>query len=1233
MIKKRVKNIFSYVLSGVLIFGMTGVLFHASMGSYLPSVNAEDMDNVDIPEGAEYVEGQAIVCFRSETEDRFSASEELRFEKDIEKKIKGVDDADTIFEATDYVVGECIGDSSNGLITLVESDTLSTVELIEKLNKRNDVIYAEPNYKAKAASVDFTDRQFNGDGEYGIGVRGWNTYDGAGNPTPEVNTDGYVVAVIDSGVDYTNEDLSGVMWDEGLDYPSLTKLGGGKYGICTCMNNNSGEKYDSTDPMDDYYHGTHCAGIIAAEWNGFGVSGMASGAKIMAVKISNDIGYNTLYGAVKGYEYVIAAKKAGVNVRAANNSWHDNVFGHTMDIIVREAGENGIVSIFAAGNSSCDIDNIDIMGASFYNNPYAIIVCSNEEDGTFSEDFSNYGKRLVDVSAPGHYIFATIPNKTGSVNPYEYYMQRDGKDFIADYSDPSVVVMDNTDNSNFGFHASDGQGKCNMSIENVPGYGNMLRLDCDNEEGIVSIISDNAGDFSDSIGIGIEFYQEEKVSRYIMCYDPDKMDDESAEPTCSEADTFDTGIQYMGVNIPAYLDKTKGKVQITIGDVDNGDHIYIRKVFFCTKNLSYDYKSGTSMATPEVTGEAITLSAAFPEDGADKIAARIKGSVKLLPGFEDRCESGGLARLDMALDEETNPVINEVSLSGNVLKCEGFFFGENKGSLNIDGTDMPITEWNESSVSVQLPADFEAGEHRVEIVSSVGRKGHRYDRIGTPKYLYERLPLPGRSLSGTPGTYTVTESSFDDTFYNNEMKTLIGLDGDLYALIVARDQKTAIYKYDIEEKTWSMVYHGGYAASEGACTWKGKIFFLAYDELLDNSYTAVYDPETSDVSYKLVDDTYQYRKQTIVNNGNGVYIISGGTMKHDISRSDVSYGIRKLDEKTMTIKDVPYNDDYQGLVENMTATYDTDGNIYAIGGLSDNVLENSYCKIKINGDSAVIEDLSNEKEIVANTPDKVGTIMVASPFKDGIIISGRPSVDNDGELIADTFTAGYGVNAFSKTDKLISMKPVYSISAAAYRDRYYALGITNYEEGNHVFIGTDIETIPQPGDVVRIKSSSSKGGDIDQEGIIKSYVGADEEFNIVPDKGYELSYLTVDGKDVTDSIDKKNVYTFKNLVADHEIYAEFKKLDVADDVNDLDDADEEETEEKKTPKEKTSAEKTPKEKEVTENMQVTTQSNSNSSASRIVKTSDETSVILYIILGLLSFTGIIIIMSKRFCEE
>ena len=159
---------------------------------------------------------------------------------------------------------------------------------LEELQLEDDIDPQEVESLANdlddATRPDYTDRQYAYNSEFGMGVPNWNTYDSAGNPTPSISAEGKVVAVLDSGVDYNHEDLRNAMWNEGKNYPALVALGGGEYGINVAMPRGDGTPYDTTDPMDDNGHGTHVAGIIAGEWNGFGVSGAASGAQIMAVK-------------------------------------------------------------------------------------------------------------------------------------------------------------------------------------------------------------------------------------------------------------------------------------------------------------------------------------------------------------------------------------------------------------------------------------------------------------------------------------------------------------------------------------------------------------------------------------------------------------------------------------------------------------------------------------------------------------------------------------------------------------------------------------------------------------------------------------------------------------------------------------------------------------------------------------------------------------------------------------
>ncbi|MBQ2536152.1 MAG: hypothetical protein II549_04550, partial [Bacteroidaceae bacterium] len=79
---------------------------------------------------------------------------------------------------------------------------------------------------------------------------------------------------------------------------------------------------------------------------------------IMAVKISLDTGSTPVSTIIKGYNYVIAAKDAGVNVRVTSNSYGGDASLAYADL-VKEAGAKGIVSVKASGNESTELEGFD----------------------------------------------------------------------------------------------------------------------------------------------------------------------------------------------------------------------------------------------------------------------------------------------------------------------------------------------------------------------------------------------------------------------------------------------------------------------------------------------------------------------------------------------------------------------------------------------------------------------------------------------------------------------------------------------------------------------------------------------------------------------------------------------------------------------------------------------------------------------------------------------------------
>ena len=258
-----------------------------------PSTTLADSSN-DAQEPA-YVPGEAIVCFKtgdvpaSKPEKQVKQEMEASLEKessiDDAEALIAIEDADTVVDAiettcAEEVAGAAIdsvkaGDAAEpdansttdasadttddpAMITLIHSDTLTTDELLAELRARDDVLYAEPNYVASATeSGDYTEYQWGNQGGYGIGEDGWDTYI-EDTPTPQVDTSQQVLAIIDSGVDYTHEDLKDVMWTDGLNYPTLKAMGGGRYGYNSAYKSYGGDIYD-TAPASWWQHGTRPA--------------------------------------------------------------------------------------------------------------------------------------------------------------------------------------------------------------------------------------------------------------------------------------------------------------------------------------------------------------------------------------------------------------------------------------------------------------------------------------------------------------------------------------------------------------------------------------------------------------------------------------------------------------------------------------------------------------------------------------------------------------------------------------------------------------------------------------------------------------------------------------------------------------------------------------------------------------------------------------------------------------
>jgi thermitase len=163
---------------------------------------------------------------------------------------------------------------------------------------------------------------------------------------------------------------------------------------------------DLRDPMDDNGHGTHCAGIIGAEGgNEFGIAGVNWTVQIMPLKFMNAMGQGTTKDAIEAINYVIDRKKAGVNVRIISASWGSTQKSRALGDVIKRAGEEGILFVAAAGNSSANSDKNPHYPAG-YDLPNVISVAATDRKDQLA-GFSNYGPKSVHIAAPGREILST----------------------------------------------------------------------------------------------------------------------------------------------------------------------------------------------------------------------------------------------------------------------------------------------------------------------------------------------------------------------------------------------------------------------------------------------------------------------------------------------------------------------------------------------------------------------------------------------------------------------------------------------------------------------------------------------------------------------------------------------------------------------------------------------------------------------------------------------------------
>ena len=671
-----------------------------------------------------YKEGEAIAVLKPQTSQKYFSKRNITALFGSSVKV----DSSAL---TSGAGSSTVYSSSKVKAAAFKSANLTTQELIERLEKDDSVLYAIPNYIFSADAI--TDDTYSNH-QWALQNDGYNGSQTNKDVNPESlwdkaqnAGDEKIVAVCDTGIDYNHEELKDVLWVN----PYGAKLVG-KYGYDFSGDNND------RSPLDNNGHGSHVAGIIAAQAdNQKGISGInKSNVKIMSLKWLNAEGEGDTESILACYDYIKRAIKLGANVVAVNNSWGgvaDTETQALFDSIFDELGALGAVSAVSAGNDAADIEISDSFGSLFevgqpMNIPastqsdYALVVgASNENDSLAS--FSSYSKKYVDVCAPGTNILSCV--SYNCFNPTIYsaeqrtelckdYQSFDGEFTSSSFGYPVITDKYTAEGQEFVTNAS-------MSIcEDGYASGKALKITTNDKADkngppayYVSIpytLDDADKNYSVSFMLrgskdaGVTVYDVPASYSVIeaasgmdgIIYMSDYTGDDYWEHVFADYD-----VQKDSEN-EIYEKSAQRQLVLEIHALDINTQISIDDLAISNQNANaenfgkYDFYNGTSMAAPYVTGAVALVSNAFSDLTTMDVINAVKNTGRVSDLLNKYTENSRVLSLENT--QNTPPIISSVAYDSNGrVAINGSF--RQISSVKVNGTAVnPISTGNSKLV-------------------------------------------------------------------------------------------------------------------------------------------------------------------------------------------------------------------------------------------------------------------------------------------------------------------------------------------------------------------------------------------------------------------------------------------------------------------------------------------------------------------------------------------------------
>jgi len=562
-------------------------------------------------------------------------------------------------------VKESIGAFSIKKLNMIDAehillpDGISVDDAIVMFRNDPNVEWAEPNYIRRTMAISSPNDPFfnelwslHNTGQIVNDTLGTANADIQALEAWETTTDcsNVIIAIIDSGVDLSHPDIIHNLWtnpgeiagngvdDDGNGY--IDDIHGWNF-----VDNNN-------DVSDSNNHGTHVAGVIAAEGNNaFGTTGVCWSAKIMILKFLDTRGTGNTTDEISAIQYAVAN-----NAKIINASFGESGYLQGEYDAISAAGSAGLLFVASSGNQGFDNDakaQDDKIYPGGYDLDNIISVAASDQDDQLP-DWSVYGATTVDLAAPGDNIYSAYPNRE-VVWTSTFNTGNDGWNLTGTWARVPTAPAYLTDSPSADYS------------RNTETFAVSPMIDLSDKGSLILTFTIRGSSDNDS-GLFLE-----TATSLLGPWTNQKMEVVSISDNYTHYENGLSGTYLYwadaAVMLTALNDATQAYIRFRFttggGNVDEGwdiDDIMIHAVdtnYPAPVADHFQFLSGTSVAAPLVTGAAGILWSHTPGLSLSQIKRSLINGVDVLPAFEGKVVSGGRLNLynslQLSLSETVDP--------------------------------------------------------------------------------------------------------------------------------------------------------------------------------------------------------------------------------------------------------------------------------------------------------------------------------------------------------------------------------------------------------------------------------------------------------------------------------------------------------------------------------------------------------------------------------------------------